>query len=120
MGLRLSHTTFDATDPYRVAEFRRQLLDWEVQEADDYQPGSDECYLVSPHGYTVLFLKNPDQKMVKNRGHLDLVATDESSRDAELPRALGLGATIVEDLRDDLGWVVLADPEGNEFCVLAG
>ena len=71
MSLRLSHTTWDALDPYAIAEFWRQLLDWSITEADTYKPGSDECYLTSPHGYTVLFYRVPDAKTVKNRAHMD-------------------------------------------------
>ena len=56
--------------------------------------------------------------MVKNRMHLDLRPT-ERSRDEEVTRLLGIGASLVDDQRqaDGTGWVVLADPEGNEFCV---
>jgi hypothetical protein len=60
----------------------------------------------------------PEPKTVKNRVHLDLVPTDRT-RDQEVARVLELGATLVADHRrpDGTGWVVLADPEGNEFCV---
>jgi hypothetical protein len=63
----------------------------------------------------------PEDKTVKNRIHLDLRPQDRR-RDAEVERVLGLGATLVNDLRrpDGTGWVVLADPEGNEFCVERG
>lgn len=118
MGLRLSHTTFDAHDPHAVAEFWRELLGWEPSETELYHPGSEECYLVSPDGYTVLFLLCPDDKVVKNRGHLDLRPDSQGSRDGEVQRALGLGATMVDDRRDQEGWAVMADPEGNEFCIL--
>lgn len=120
MGLRLSHTTFDALDPYGLAQFWRQMLDWQVQEEDSYKPGSDECYLVSPDGYTVLFMRTPNLKKVKNRVHMDTVPTGDATRDNEYERALRLGATLVADRREDLGWVVMADPEGNEFCILEG
>jgi predicted enzyme related to lactoylglutathione lyase len=55
---------------------------------------------------------------VKNRLHLDLIPTS-GTRDSEVTRLVGIGATIVADQRrpDGKGWVVLADPEGNEFCV---
>jgi hypothetical protein len=61
----------------------------------------------------------PDAKTVKNRAHLDLEPSDRR-RDDEVARVLGLGAVLVDDQRssDGSGWVVLADPEGNEFCVL--
>ena len=60
----------------------------------------------------------PEPKTVKNRVHLDLMPTDRT-RDEEVARLLALGATLVADRRqpDGTGWVVLADPEGNEFCV---
>ncbi len=119
MSVRLSHTTWDALDPHTIAEFWRELTGWEVAEPECYNPGSDECYLVTPDGYTVLFYKVPDAKQVKNRAHMDMVP-DGTSRDAEVERALKLGATMVEDRRGDLGWAVMADPEGNEFCILNG
>ena len=60
----------------------------------------------------------PEPKTVKNRVHLDLVPTDRT-RDEEVERLLGIGATLVADHRrsDGTGWVVLADPEGNELCI---
>ena len=63
--------------------------------------------------------KVPEPKTVKNRMHICLRPTDRN-RDDEIERILGLGATLVNDLRNgpDKGWAVLADPEGNEFCVL--
>lgn len=118
MGLRLSHTTIDASDPYRIAEFWRSLVDWTVQDSESYQPGSDECYLESPDGYTVLFMRCPDQKKVKNRMHFDLVPRPGSNRDEEMHRALKLGAAVLDDRRSDVGWVVMTDLEGNEFCIL--
>jgi len=65
------------------------------------------------------FIEVPDAKQVKNRLHLDLVPA-EGTRDEELARLLGLGARTVKDRRrpDGSGWVVFADPEGNEFCIL--
>jgi len=72
-------------------------------------------------GHSVLFIEVPDPKTGKNRMHFDLVPR-EGTRDEELSRLLTHGATEVLDLRDHwgsgTGWVVLADPEGNEFCIL--
>jgi glyoxalase superfamily protein len=66
-----------------------------------------------------MFLKVPKPKTIKNRVHICVRPVDRS-RDEEVERLLGLGARLVDDLRDgDSGWAVLADPEGNEFCVLA-
>ncbi len=82
--------------------------------------GDEECLILSPYGsQRLLFIEVPESKRVKNRLHLDLVPT-AGSRDEELVRLLELGARTVSDLRqpDGSGWVVLADPEGNEFCIL--
>ena len=67
----------------------------------------------------ILFIEVPERKQAKNRLHLDLVPA-AGTRDEEVARLLELGATVVDDLRrpDGSGWVVLADPEGNEFCIL--
>ena len=67
----------------------------------------------------MLFIEVPEPKTVKNRLHLDLVPVDRP-RAAEVARLTALGATLVADHRrpDGTGWVTLADPEGNEFCVL--
>ena len=76
--------------------------------------------IFSPDGSArLLFIDVPDAKQVKNRLHLDLRPA-EGSRDVELARLIELGATEVDDRRlpDGRGWVVLADPEGNEFCIL--
>ena len=66
----------------------------------------------------MLFIPVPEERTVKNRLHLDLRPTDRT-RDEEIERLLALGATVVEDHRDGRGggWVWLADPEGNDFCV---
>jgi hypothetical protein len=70
-------------------------------------------------GHLVLFIEVPEEKSGKNRIHFDLMPR-QGTRDEELDRLLSLGATQVRDLRDPsgTGWVVLADPEGNEFCIL--
>jgi hypothetical protein len=69
--------------------------------------------------HRLLFIEVPDVKQVKNRVHLDPRPTD-GTRDSELARLTELGATVVADRRnaDGTGWEVLADPEGNESCIL--
>jgi hypothetical protein len=87
---------------------------------DPNVPGNEECMVADAEsGRRLLFIEVPDTKSVKNRLHLDLRPVD-GSRDEEVERLGHLGATQVADLRhpDGTGWVVLADPEGNEFCVL--
>jgi predicted enzyme related to lactoylglutathione lyase len=68
-----------------------------------------------------VFVSVPENKVVKNRVHLDLIPV-EGDQEAELERLLGLGARIVDDRRELIpgGWVVMADPEGNEFCLEKG
>jgi hypothetical protein len=76
--------------------------------------------IFSPDGsQRLLFIEVPDDKVVKNRVHLDLKPA-EGTRDEELERLLQLGARQVADHRrdDGTGWVTLADPEGNEFCIV--
>ena len=103
----------DARDPRRLAEFWAAVLDHQIVFESDEEVVVAKDKL-SPPG--LLFLRNDEPKTVKNRLHIDLDPTDQA---AEVERILGLGAT-----RADIGqtgeetWVVLADPEGNEFCVL--
>lgn len=118
MSLRLQAVSVDSTDPRVPAAFWEQALGWRrTYEVDDeivLEPaeGSPEDG-VSPD---LLFLKVPEGKSVKNRLHLDLRPTD---RDAEVARLEGLGATQVSvGQGPDVTWVVMADPDGNEFCVL--
>jgi predicted enzyme related to lactoylglutathione lyase len=116
----ISHTSVDARDSYAQSVFWGSVLDFAEDPDDPNLPGHEECMIFSPDGRTrVLFIEVPEKKQVKNRMHFDLVPAS-GTRDEELTRLLELGATVVDDLRrpDGPGWVVLADPEGNEFCIL--
>jgi predicted enzyme related to lactoylglutathione lyase len=116
----ISHTTFDSIDAHAQSVFWAKVLGFAEDPDDPNEPGDEECMIFSPDGsQRVLFIEVPDAKQVKNRLHLDLVPA-EGTRDEELARLLELGARTVKDLRnpDGTGWVVLADPEGNEFCIL--
>jgi catechol 2,3-dioxygenase-like lactoylglutathione lyase family enzyme len=120
MANRITTVVVDCLDHDRLAAFWCAVLGFEVSERSDEgwveigPPGQPEKGLVP----TLLFQKVPDPTVGKNRLHLDLNATDRD-QDAELERLLHLGAT-----RADVGqtgeetWHVLADPEGNEFCLL--
>lgn len=110
------NTSFDCADPYALALFWSQVLDAPM-DPDDV-PGTDEAGFEVGDGQSILFLRVPEPKRVKNRLHLCL--EPRQTRDAEVSRLLEIGATMHDDLRkeDGTGWVVLADPEGNEFCVL--
>lgn len=121
MTVSISHTTFDSLDACAQSRFWAQVLDFHEDPGDPNRPGDDECMIFSPdRTRRLLFISVPDSKQVKNRVHLDLQASEPGGRDRELQRLLALGATQVDDQRrpDGTGWVVLADPEGNEFCIL--
>jgi hypothetical protein len=116
---RASNFCIDAADPYAQTMWWAAVLeDFTVDDSWEMKPDDDECGLTGPDDRYLLFLKVPEPKTVKNRMHLCLRPTDRS-RDEEIDRILGLGATLVDDLRrGERGWAVLADPEGNESCVL--
>jgi predicted enzyme related to lactoylglutathione lyase len=113
--IELHAVTVDAADPRRIAEFWCALLGYKVS-----YDSPEEVAIGKPDdgGPEVLFIKVPDTKSVKNRIHFDLRPNDQA---AEVERALSLGATHVDigQANDpDATWIVLADPEGNEFCIL--
>ncbi|MFJ3901936.1 VOC family protein [Streptomyces sp. NPDC090025] len=115
MSSLVRHITIDCSDAYALAGFWAQVLD--SQLSDDDNPGDPEALVEIPGG-GLLFIQVPDKKTVKNRVHLDVQPQDRT-RDAEVERVIALGATLFDDQRrpDGTGWVVLQDPEGNEFCV---
>lgn len=118
MTLHVNSLTIDSRDPKALAEWWAVALDWKIVAVDDDEdvwiaPGTDRSEF--PGAIPFLFLAAPDEKTTKNRLHLDLVPGD---RDAEVARLEGLGAARVDIGQGDVSWVVMADPEGNEFCVL--
>jgi hypothetical protein len=115
--LEIHEITFDAVNPHELAQFWASLLDREVRPGD--MPADDSVLVVASPGQPgLLFLSVPEGKSAKNRVHFDLWPT-VATRDGQIQRALGLGATLLNDRRrpDGAGWAVLADPEGNEFCI---
>jgi hypothetical protein len=116
----ISHTTVDCADAYTLSRWWQGVLDY-VEDADDPNlPEHEECLIMSRDGsHKVLFIEVPEAKEGKNRIHFDLRPA-EGTRDEELARLIDHGAKPIDDLRrpDGTGWVVLADPEGNEFCIL--
>ena len=117
-ALVIRHVTFDCRDPYRLAGFWSAATGWPAHQENE--PGSDEAAVLPPDPGLpwLLFIRVPEGKSVKNRVHLD-VGPVALTRDQQVERLRGLGAEVVADLRrsDGTGWVVMADPEGNEFCV---
>ena len=120
MVSRVSHTTIDSLDAYALSEWWKPVLGYTDVPGDPNEPGHEECMILDPAtGHRLLFIETGEVKDGKNRVHLDLAPTDRT-RDEEVERVIGLGAALVADRRnaDGTGWVVFADPEGNEFCVL--
>lgn len=126
MGLYVDWLTIDTPDPKKLAKFWCAALDYEVlydsTDDDDVDPppsweGNDDVeVLIGGRGRPrILLLEVHDPKVVKNRLHLDLRPDD---LDTEVDRLLSLGGTRVDIGQVDVSWVVLADPDGNEFCVL--
>ncbi|MER7107609.1 VOC family protein [Streptomyces sp. NPDC000229] len=113
MAVSLYQIAIDAHDVKALARFWTRVLDWKVLYEDDEEIviGADEHAMPG-----IVFLLVPERKTVKNRLHLDLAPDDQ---EAEVERIIGLGARRADvGQGDDVTWVVLADPEGNEFCVL--
>jgi len=107
----------DCHDPKTLSAFWREALGWRVTYASDDQHVLEPAEDSPQDGVAadLLFLKVPENKTVKNRLHLDLRPDDQA---AEVQRLLSLGAATVDIGQGEQSWVVMADPEGNEFCVL--
>ena len=116
MSSTIRNITFDCADPLAQARFWGQVTGRPVIE--EPQPGYPESAVGEPDedGPRLYFVKVPEGKIVKNRVHLDVMPEDRTQNE-EIARLVGVGATVVTDRRPELGWVTLADPEGNEFCV---
>ena len=116
-ALEIHELTFDAQDPHALAAFWAGLLEREIRPGD--MPQDDSVLVVPTPGQPgLLFLRVPEVKTAKNRIHFDLWPTS-TKRDEQIERARGMGAVVLADCRraDGTGWVVFADPEGNEFCI---
>lgn len=133
MALKWYTIVVDCRDPQAQAHWWAEALDWAVVydtpdeavavpkhavEEEDQPAGFEEWML---RGQGLVFVPVPEGKTVKNRLHIDLAPHTSQDRDAEIARLIELGATRVDVGQDDdeVTWTVLADPEGNEFCVLS-
>ncbi len=118
MTNRIHHLNVKCRDPYELAGWWSQVLGY--PRSDEDFPDDPEALLIAPEGAGpgVLFCRVADGADTGSRLHFDLQPA-ERTRDEEVERLLGIGATLVGDRRrpDGTGWVTLADPEGNEFCV---
>jgi len=118
----VSHTTVDCANAFELSEWWKGLLGYSDLDDDPNVAGHEECMIRDPDtGHQLLFVEVADTRSVKNRLHLDL-RPRAGTRDEEIERVRGLGATEVADHRGQYGpgtgWTIFADPEGNEFCIL--
>ncbi|ELS50485.1 VOC family protein [Streptomyces viridochromogenes] len=113
MALQWEQVTVDAADPVALGCWWAEALGWVVlnDSADEYEIRPDQDRLPG-----LIFAPVPEGKTVKNRLHLDFRPDDQR---AEVARLIALGARHADIGQGEQPWVVLADPEGNEFCVLA-
>ncbi|GIE88283.1 VOC family protein [Actinoplanes regularis] len=112
----IRNVSFDCADPYVLAIFWSEVIGHPI--AAGCAPGDHEVAIEPPGGPRLYFQAVPEPKQVKNRVHICLQSPD-LGRDAEVDRLLAAGATLFADHRtpDGAGWVILADPAGNEFCL---
>ena len=122
MASKFTELAIDCADPDALASFWCAVLGYEVQGGEEGlvfvgAPGADGDR-PGPVPPTLTFARVPEGKTVKNRLHIDVNPTDREQAD-EVRRLVELGARHVDVGQADASWVVLADPEGNEFCVLS-
>ena len=120
MPTRLVHLVVDAAEPARLARFWASALRWEVaaEESDEVDVWPAGFSYPDPAALPLVFVPVPEPKAGKNRVHLDLATESPAHQAAEVRRLLALGAVPADIGQGDVPWTVLADPEGNEFCVL--
>ena len=125
MASRFTELVVDSHDPRGLAEFWCEVLGYRIVDMDEddqvFEIGTHELtaeeVVHGPVPPTIVFLPVPEDKAVKNRLHIDLSPIDRDPPE-EVERLLALGATRADIGQGDVAWTVLADPEGNEFCVL--
>lgn len=115
MTSRLTEVAISCADPQALARFWCSVLDYEVQDDEGEYVAIGSA--TDPAAPTLGFGRVPEGKVVKNRLHLDVSPADRG-QDDEIRRLIELGARRIDVGQGDVSWVVMADPEGNEFCVL--
>ena len=123
MASRFTELIVDAHDTRGLAEFWCEVLSYRILDEDEnvVEIGTHkltpEEVLQGPAPPTIVFVPVPDDKTVKNRLHIDVSPIDREPAE-EVERLLTVGATRADIGQGDVPWTVMADPEGNEFCVL--
>lgn len=113
-------TSINCANAFELSEWWKQLLGFIDIAGGPNEAGDEECTIVDPHsGHQLLFIEVDELQEPEGRIHFDLAPIDRR-RDDEIERAIALGATEVADRRkaDGTGWMVLADPGGNHFCIV--
>jgi predicted enzyme related to lactoylglutathione lyase len=120
MPTRLVHLVADAQDPARLARFWAAMLGWEIADetADEVDVWPAGYSYPDPVAVPIVFVPVPEPKTGKNRVHLDLASRSAADQAELVSRARDLGGGPADIGQGDVPWVVMADPEGNEFCVL--
>jgi len=120
MATRLAQLVIDAAEPGQLARFWAAALGWEIaaEEPDEVDVWPHGFSYPGPAALPLVFVPVPEPKTGKNRVHLDLATASAAHQAAEVERLLALGAVPADVGQGDVPWQVLADPEGNEFCVL--
>jgi len=126
MSLRWYTVIVDCHDVKAQSRWWADVLSWQIIYEDE-----NEVVVVPPHavdasrvipreerGPGLIFVSVPEAKTLKNRLHIDLAPAADDDQEAEVRRLESLGARRIDIGQGDVTWVVLADPEGNEFCVL--
>ena len=120
MASHISHTSINCTDAFELSEWWKHVLGYIDVAGDPNEAGDEECMILDPNGaHRLLFIEVDRLQDTPGRIHFDLAPSDRR-RDDEVERVVLLGATEVADLRKDdgSGWVTLADPAGNHFCIV--
>ena len=120
MTSAILNVTFDCSDSAAVARFWAAVTSWTLHE-QNAEPGHMEFSVGPPPDGDIrlYFVTVPEPKLAKNRAHLDVIPRDASQKE-EIARLTALGATVSDSQPVGAGWVVMADPEGNEFCLEPG
>jgi hypothetical protein len=129
MTSRVTEIIIDSRDPLTLAKWWAEILDYQVAPpakegwvgitawpTEEERP-SEDAYRTSAQVPSIVFVPVPEPKTVKNRTHLDLWAIDRTQEE-EVAWLESHGARRVDIGQHDVPWVVMADPEGNEFCIL--
>jgi predicted enzyme related to lactoylglutathione lyase len=115
--IEIHAVTIDAANPYEIATWWSKVTGLPLE--GDPKPDDEMVMIRTKQDPFLLFIRVPEGKTVKNRTHLDVNGIEGRTRDESVEWLAGLGATVYDDQRrpDGSGWVVMRDPEGNEFCV---